>query len=188
MNAFARIDKEGFFRFMAKRREERYEYVKGRIVQQMTGGTRGHGLVTGRITDAIRAQLDQGGWLALNHRGVDAAGCVRDPETSVEPADAPGSSVSTKAAVIVVEVPSPSASAMDLDEKPAEYTSLASLDACAVASRTEPAILLRERGVDGRFPETARKVEGRDAVVKIRGRGFPVELPLAVIYRGIGAG
>jgi hypothetical protein len=43
MNAFSKVDKRTFLRFAAGQAGERYEYVRGRIVQQMTGGTRDHG-------------------------------------------------------------------------------------------------------------------------------------------------
>lgn len=47
MYAFAKIDRESFYRSVSSRLEGRcqYEYVRGRIVRQMTGGTNRHGLV-----------------------------------------------------------------------------------------------------------------------------------------------
>ena len=185
MNAFAKIDKEAFYRFVAGRRDGRYEYVRGRIVQQMTGGTRNHGLVARRFTDLILAQLDEARWTVLPDRGVDTPRTIRYPEIVVEPADEPGDSLSTLRPVLIVEVLSPSTTAEDLDVKPEEYLSLKSLDAYIVASQDETACLLWARGADGLFPAEPVEFEGIDAVIQIRGRWLALDLPLASVYRGI---
>ena len=57
MNAFARIDKAAFGAFIQRQTEGRYEFVRGLIVQQMTGGTRVHGLVARRMTRSIEDQI-----------------------------------------------------------------------------------------------------------------------------------
>jgi Uma2 family endonuclease len=185
MNAFARVDKETFLRFAAEHADERYEYVRGRIVQQMTGGTRNHGLIVRRIAAAIERQLDAGRLLLLTDRGVETQDAIRYPAIVVEPIDEPGDSLTTRRPALIVEVLSPSTSANDLDVKPAEYASIASLDVYLVASQSEPAVLVFERGPDGSFPRRAREIEGRDAVVAIGGRGFAVSLALTDIYDGI---
>ena len=184
MNAFARVDKQTFLRFAAEHAEQRYEYVRGRIVQQMTGGTRDHGVVARRITQIILGQVDETHWQVLNQRGVETAETIRYPDISVEPSDEPGDSLSTQRPALLVEVLSPSSIWNDLDVKPAEYLSLASLDAYIVASQDEAACLVWVREADDTF-SGPREVRGRSAVVDVKGRGFALSLPLAAIYRGI---
>jgi len=117
MNAFAKVDKEAFYRFAAEHAEQRYEYVRGRIVQQMIGGTKRHGIVAGRLKRVIEDQLDPSRWSAIGDRGVDTATSIRYPDVVVEPAVEPGDSLSTRRPVLIAEVLSPSTSAADLDEK-----------------------------------------------------------------------
>ncbi len=185
MNAFARIDKDGFFRFMAKRRHERYEFVKGRIVQQMTGGTRGHGVLGFRIAQMLSSQLDQTLWSVVPERGTETEQTIRYPDVVVEPADEPIDSLTTERPVLIVEVLSPSTSANDLDVKPAEYMSLASLDAYIVVSQTEAACLVWARRPDGAFTREPREIAGAGAVIELSCRAGPLRLALDEIYRGL---
>ena len=184
-SAFLKIDKAAFHDFIQRQKEGRYEYVRGRIVQQMTGGTRDHVLIARRFTRILEDQLDASRWVVLPDRGVETHVTIRHPELVVEPVDEPGKSLSTKNPRIIVEVLSPSTSATDLDEKPAEYLVLASLDAYIVASQDEPACLVWARGSDGRFPPEPVEVSGQDAVIEVMCSGQRVTLPLAEVYRGI---
>jgi Uma2 family endonuclease len=185
MNAFARVDKETFLRFASEHAEERYEYVRGRIVQQMTGGTRNHSLIVRRLAAAIERQIDSEGLLLLTDRGVDIESIIRYPDIVVEPSDEPGNSLMTGRPAIIVEVLSPSTSSNDLDVKPAEYLSIASLDVYLIASQSEPALLLFERRPDGTFPQVPREIEGRASRATFSGRGFRVTLDLKSIYEGV---
>lgn len=185
MNAFAKVDKETFLRFAAEHAEERYEYVRGRIVQQMTGGTREHGGVARRITRQLEDQVDSERWWVLNDRGVETVESIRYPDVVIEPSDEPVGSLSTTRPAVLVEVLSPSTAANDLDVKPSEYLGLAAVDAYVIASQTEAAMLIYERGPDGRFPEQPREVSGIDATVTVKGRHFEVTLRFADIYKGI---
>lgn len=184
MNAFARVDKQTFYRFAAEHAEQRYEFVRGRIVQQMTGGTRDHGQVSRRITRLLEDQLDDQNWAVLPDRGVETPETIRYPDIVVEPADEPGDSLSTARPVLVVEVLSPSTVATDLDVKPAEYLGLASLDAYIVASQHEAECLVWVRGADGQFSAPV-EIRGIDSTIDITGRGFDLHLPLSAIYRGL---
>ena len=185
MNTFAKVDKETFLRFAAEHAEERYEYVRGRIVQQMTGGTRDHGGVARRITRQIEDQIDGGAYWVLNDRGVETAETIRYPDIAVEPADEPGGSLCTSRPILIVEVLSPSTASNDLDVKPEEYMSLASLDAYVIVSQTEPAMLLYERGPGGNFSAEPREIMGMEAELEIKTRAFTLKLRFADIYRGI---
>jgi len=185
MNAFTKIDRASFLRFAAEHPDQRYELEKGRIVQQMTGGTRRHGIIARRIAQQLEEQLDLSVWSVATERGVGAGESERYPDVVVEPADEPLDSLETGRPAIIVEVLSPSTTATDLNPKPAEYLALASLDAYIVASQDEPALLVWMRDNDGRFPETGVEVASAGGTVGVRGRGFVVTLDLAEIYRGV---
>jgi Uma2 family endonuclease len=185
MNAFAKVDKDTFYRFMAERREQRYEYVRGRIVQQMTGGTRDHGRIALVIASLLTEQLDKRSWTVLVERGVETTETIRYADVCVEPADEPGSSLSTRRPALIVEVLSPSTSFDDLDAKPREYLPLNSLAAYVVASQREPALLVWLRAPDGAWPAEPAEIKGREETVVIDGRGLSARLPLAQIYADI---
>lgn len=185
MNAFTKVDKATFLKFAAEHAEKRYEYVRGRIVQQMTGGTLGHGQVARRIVRAIEDQIDLSTWTVIADRGVETPQTIRYPDAALEQAGAALSSLSTDKPALVVEVLSPSTSATDLDVKPAEYLSLASLDAYIIASQDEAAMLVYQRGRNGRFPAKPREVGGLDEQFTVKGRGFEVAFRLTDIYKGI---
>ena len=185
MNAFAKVDKETFLRFAAEHAEQRYEYVRGRIVQQMTGGTRDHGVVARRITRLIEDQIALTRWNVIPDRGVDTPLTIRYPDIVVEPTDEPGDSQWTRRPALIVEILSPSTTSVDLDVKPEEYLGLASLDAYLVAGQDEVACLVWQRGVDGGW-SGPKEVRGHDAVIAVTCRAFSLTLPLGSIYRGIG--
>lgn len=184
MNAFAKVDKQAFLRFAAQHAEERFEFVRGRIVQQMTGGTRDHAGIARRMTRQIEDQLDASKWWVLNDRGVETADTIRYPDIVVEPSDEPGQSLCTARPVVIVEVLSKSTASSDLDVKPAEYMSLTSLDAYIIASQDEAAALVYERAADGLFPVRPREVEGSSQIA-IKGRRFELTLDMSKIYSGI---
>jgi Uma2 family endonuclease len=185
MNAFAKVDKETFLQFAAEHAEQRYEYVGGRIVQQMTGGTREHGAIARRIARQLEDQIDGTDWWVLPDRGVDTPHTIRYPDVVVEPADEPTGSLSTNRPAVIIEVLSPSTASADLDEKPAEYFAFDTLDAYIIASQTEAAMLVYERGRDGRFPAQPREVTGIDARLSVVGRSFAITLSFTEIYAGI---
>ena len=185
MNAFSKVDRETFLRFAAEHPEQRYELERGRIVQQMTGGTKRHGVVARRIAQLIEEQTDLAVWSVGTDRGVGVGESSRYPDVVLEPASEPLDSLATERPAIIVEVLSASTTATDLNTKPDEYLAIPTLDAYVVASQDEAAMLVWERGADGRFPETGREVSGMDQSIAIKGRGLSVTLEFAVIYRGI---
>jgi hypothetical protein len=78
---------------------------------------------------------------------------------------------------------SPSSEERDVVMKPAEYLTLASLQAYIVASQAEAACLVWLRGPDGNFPAEPLQIKGPAGVIRIP--ALAVELPLDDIYRGI---
>ncbi len=182
MNAFTPVSKDQFFGFIESRRDERYEYEGGLIVQQMAGGTRRHSEIAARIMRAWAEQLSRRDWVVLNERGVETLDRVRFADVVVEPADEPDDSLAATRPVIIVEVLSPSSRAYDLKIKPSEYLGIATLDAYVVASQTEPAVRYWLRGADGYFAPEPVEIEGLDRRVTLLCRSFTVTLDLAVIY------
>ena len=184
-NAIVKVDKATFFRFIERQAEGRYEYDRGRIVQHMNGGTLDHMRITQRFVSGIERRLGLDVWVVTSQgRGVETSETVRYPEVVLEALGGASKGLSTDCPVLLVEVQSPSTKELDLNVKPAEYMSLASLAAYIVASQDTPDCLLWLHDGDGRFPDAPLRIEGRNAVIDIAALGLA--LPLAEIYQGIG--
>ena len=186
VRAFHRVDKATFWRFVTspKRSDgERYEYVRGRIVQQMAGGTLKHSQIATRFIVALTRQLDDSAWSVNgSDRAVEMEASIRYPDVSVEAVGASPASLATAAPVLIVEVLSLSSQDRDLDERPVESPGLASLECYIVASQTEPVCLAWVRGPDGKFP--AEPVEyDTNGVITVPKLG--IALAVAEIYRGM---
>ena len=185
MNTFAKIDRAAFLKFAAAHPEQRYELERGRIVQQMTGGTARHGVVALQIAQRLLAQVDPSKWRVSLDRGVGIGPSSRYPDVVIEPSDEPLDSLETERPVIIFEVLSPSTTATDLNTKPSEYLSIPTLDAYIVASQDEAAMLVWTRDAGGSFPEAGREVTGVEQSIAISGRGLAVTLKLADVYRDV---
>lgn len=179
-----KVDKATFFRFIAAQAEGRYEYDRGRIVQQMTGGTRRHAVIAQRFISILERQLDSGKWLVTGHtRGVDTGGTVRYADVVVEPASDAWDDLSTDAPSLLVEVLSPSTQHLDLNVKPPEYLSLRSPEAYVVASQDEACCWMWRRGSDKSFAELPEEISGLAGSVDVP--SLALSIPLDEIYRGI---
>jgi len=179
-----RVDKATFFEFLAVQAEGRFEYDRGRIVQQMPGGTFAHSLVSQRLISAFEGRLDPTAWAVTGHsRGVETAVTVRYPDVLVEPMVGALKELSTGVPAIVVEVLSPSTEQLDMNVKPAEYMSLASLEAYIVAGQDGPECWVWLRGPDRRFPDLPQEIRGRKSRIEIPALGLAI--PLEEVYRGI---
>lgn len=186
-HAFIIVDKATFYRFTQSAPEgHRYEFVRGRIVEDMTGGTLAHSKIARRFATAFERQLDEARWEVTNgsDRGVDTVETVRCPDVVVEPAGAAGDSLATTEPVVIVEVLSQSSGERDLEIKPSEYLELPSLVVYIVASQKGPACQVWLRGSDGSFPAQPATIEGRDQVIHVP--ALSVAIALADVYRGIG--
>lgn len=185
MNAFAKVDKAAFLHFAAEHAGERYEFGRGRIVQQITGGTHDHGPIARRSARRIEDQIDASSWTVLLYRGVEGREKIRYPDVVVEPASEPGASLATRRPSLIVEVLPPSTSAADLDQKPDEYLAVGSLDAYVFASQDEAAMLVYARDADGACPARPLEIEGIDRTITIKGRPFDLTVSLSAVYEGI---
>ena len=183
---FLIVDKATFYRFVADAPEgHRFEFVRGRIVHAMTGATYDHGQISLRAAMIVGRQLDPKQWaVSVADRGVETADTIRYPDIVVERSLGASKSLFTDAPVLIIEVLSQSSGERDLEIKPAEYTSLPSLQAYIVASQDDPVCQVWLRGADGKFPPQPVTIEGRDQVIHIP--ALSVAIPLAEVYRGIG--
>lgn len=180
---FIKVDKATFYRFMAQEPGGRYEYVRGRIMQQQAGGTLKHSRIASRFRDALTKQLDPARYLALEQRGVDTPETVRYPDVVVEAVGAPDDSLATTAPMVIVEALSPTSEDRDLFVKPVEYLALTSLVAYIVASQDEPACVVWVRDQNGQFPRDGIDIRGLDQVIEVAGLGLSISL--GDIYQGL---
>jgi Uma2 family endonuclease len=184
-NALVTVDKQTFYRLVVRAPEnERYEYVRGRIMQQMAGGTLSHAIIARRFASILERQLDTEKWIvAGSDRAIETPESIRYPDVVVEPVGAPGDSLATTQATIVVEVLSASSQERDLDTKPREYMSLPSLQAYIVASQELPLCLVWSRQMDGKFPALPIQVRGPTETIDLA--PLAVTISLAEVYRAI---
>lgn len=143
ISPFIKVDKATFYRFIANVPDnERYAYVRGRIVQQQQGGTRRHGTIAGNLADALRRHFDKANGIVTEGHGVETAETIRFGDVVVEPVAGDPASIATTDPALVVEILSPSSGDRGLNEKPEEYLSLPSLQVHIVAAQTEVARLV----------------------------------------------
>jgi Uma2 family endonuclease len=179
-----KVDKAAFFRFVASQAEGRFEYDRGRIVQQMTGGTRAHSLIAQRFISAFERRLDANLWLVTGHSfGVETPDTVRYPDVLVEPMSGAMKGLTTERPAAIVEVLSPTTEEMDLNIKLSEYRSIASLKTYIVASQDEALCWVWLRADDGTIPELPNEIGGLERSIDIP--ALAVSVPLEEIYRGV---
>ena len=185
-SAFIKVDKATFYKFIVNIADnERYEFVRGRIVLQPQGGTLGHANLARKFARVIERQRSERDWVVLSgsDRGVDTSETIRYPDVVVEPAGAHPESLSTAVPALIVEVLSPSSGDRDLIEKPAEYASIATLQAYVVASQTAAECLVWQRGANGHFPDEPATIQGFDKTIDIP--SLSLSIPLEQVYRGV---
>lgn len=180
-----RMDNAAFLQWV-QGREGRFELERGRVVQQMTGGSRNHALLIGRFTSELSRQLEKTQWAVMpTELAVEIADSVRFPDVMIEPTGLDGQALSSLSPVVLIEVLSPSSVLRDLKTKVAEYTSLPTLQAYVVASQDEPIVWLWQRPApDAPFPAEPAELVGRDKHLALATPG--VTVALADLYRGIG--
>lgn len=183
-NAFIKVNKATFYRFVQEQSEGRYEYVRGHIMQQMAGGTWTHTQISKRFLRLLDTKVDPVKWVASGpDRGIETHVTIRYPDASVEPVGADPKSLSTLCPVLVIEVMSPSSEDRDMFVKPAEYLALPSLQAYIIASQDEAACFVYLRRLDGTFAEEPDTVQGADKTIDIP--ALSLVIPLEEIYRGL---
>ena len=177
-----RMDKAAFLAWVQER-EERYELAQGRVMM-MTGGSRGHGIITRRLAAALEKRLDANRWTVLTSDfGVDlGSDTVRYPDVVVDVAGGLLKDLSATAPVLIAEVLSPSSATHDLGDKAAEYLKSTSLCAYLVLAQDEPKAWAWVRGTSGFLPGPA-VITGYDGLVRIA--ALDINFPLSEIYSSL---
>ena len=145
----APTDPDAFLRWN-EGREDKYELVKGRVVQMMTGAAWGHARRIRGLARALEDRLSPASYeVATSDIGVKTSAGVRYPDVLVDRAGNDPESLVASAPVLIVEVLSPSSLAIDMVEKAAEYTALPSLQAYVVLAQHDPNMWIWLRHPDG---------------------------------------
>jgi len=175
-----RTDKATFLAWLQER-EERYELADGHVMM-MTGGSRGHGIITRRLAAALEKRLHAGRWTVLTSDfGVDLGpSTVRYPDVVVDVASGLLKDLTATAPVLVAEVLSPSSASYDLGDKAAEYLQLPNLCAYLVLSQDEPKAWVR--GASG-FSPGPDVIKGHDGIIRIA--ALAIEVALSEIYADV---
>src|SRR5271165_177379 len=173
------MDKPAFLAWV-REREGRYELAESRVVM-MTGGSRGHAIITRRLATALEKRLDHHRWMVLTSDfAVDLGpATLRYPDVVVDVAGGPLNDLTATAPILIAEVVSPSSVANDLGDKAAEYLRLASLSAYLALAQDEAKDWIWVRGESGFSPGPQVIVEPH-GIIAIATLG--IELPLSEIY------
>jgi Uma2 family endonuclease len=182
-SAFTKVDKATFFRFVERQADGRYEFVRGRIMQQQQGGTQSHGRITAAFLRQLANRLDPKRWIVLVDRGIETNEAIRYADVSVEPSTEPAASHATTRPAIIVEVLSPTSSDRDLDVKPSEYLAIPTLQAYIVASQDEVACFAWVRDDQGQFPKEPSVLTGAESVIGVP--SLALSIALGAVYDGI---
>jgi Uma2 family endonuclease len=177
----AHMDKPSFLAWL-QGREGRYELVGGRVLM-MTGGTMGHGLIAGNVFQMLRARLDRKTWAVLTEFGVDVGpGSIRYPGVVVvDRRGARAKDLTTTSPAFIVEVLSPSTSAVDRRDKAAEYMRLSSVAAYLILSQDEIKAWVYVKGAaDDLRPDVVDRAGASISVA-----AFGINLPLSEIYADV---
>ncbi|MCB8840585.1 Uma2 family endonuclease [Aurantimonas sp. VKM B-3413] len=165
-------------------REGRREFVRGSIVEMMTGGTRRHAELMLQLAIVLKSALASSDYMVVAaDYAIRTPVGVRYPDVLVEPAAASDDkSLATDQALLIAEILSPSSLATDFGEKAQEYTALGTLRHYLVLSQDEPRVWLWSRGGDGAFAKP-EMIVGADETIDLA--GLHIRIPLAELYRGV---
>jgi len=175
------MDTVGFLAWI-EGREGRYELARGRVVM-MTGGSRGHSLITRRLSNVLESRLDAARWVVCTSDFAVNIGqnTIRYPDVVVDAAGGQWKDLTATMPALIAEILSPSSVATDLGDKAAEYLRLPSLSAYLVLSQDEPKAWVWVR-TDSGFEAGAEVIAGENGIVRIP--ALSIELSLAEIYAG----
>lgn len=180
-------DPDAFLRWGASLSHDdgyRYELSGGKVTRVMIKISRAHWRVSknvlielSRIIDGTRFEVGPAEF------GVKTGVGVRYPDVTVDQRNDRLEDLACEAPMLIVEVLSPSSTALDLTTKQREYTAIASLQTYLVCSQDEPRVWVWKRRPDGTWPVDAEEIVGRDASISL-GR-LDVELSMSAIFRDI---
>jgi Uma2 family endonuclease len=159
----------------------RHEYLAGQIFA-MTGGTRRHNRIAGRLYIAMDSHLGAGpceayiGDIKVRFK-INADEYIYYPDLLVS-CDPEESEQYVLHPRLIIEVLSPSTESIDRREKALLYRSISTLEEYAMVAQDEPQVTLQRRSEQWR-PTVYSAAEG---IVEFRSIGL--SMPLARIYEG----
>jgi Uma2 family endonuclease len=175
------LTKEAFLAWV-ERREERYEFSAGRVIE-LARVTRNHAQVATNLLCALASQLQRERYdVFLGAFALHVGDSIRFPDVLVEPAQPDGKSLRAESPILIAEVLSPGTHHLDFGDKLREYLTLPTLDTYLIIAPDEPRIWVWQR-TDGTFPKEPEIIEKRDRRVSLP--ALAIDIPLEDIYRGI---
>ena len=175
------MDKVAFLAW-AEGREERYELVDGCVVM-MTRPRLAHAMIVGNLIVALRRRLDSRKWTVIAEFGLDAGPrTLRFPDIVVDTAGGDLDGRWANGPVLLAEVLSGSSRKTDLQDKPAEFLRLPTLQAYLVFAQREAKAWAWLREARS-FPSQPREIAGLDATIRLA--ALETDLPLVEVYAGI---
>ena len=145
----APTDPDAFLRWN-EGREGKRELVNGRVIEMMTGGSRGHAILVSELAALLRASVDRSKFLVLtSDLGVRTPVGIRYPDVVMETKGGSNRDLAATGPILIAEVLSPSSLARDMVEKSAEYTALPALLNYLVLAQEEPRVWVWSRFTHG---------------------------------------
>lgn len=174
----APTDPDAFLRWN-EGREGKRELVNGKVVEMMTGGSRGHAILVSELSGLLRSQIDRSRYVVVTSDfGVRTEAGVRYPDLVIDRRGGSNRDLSATGPILIAEVLSPSSLARDMVEKSREYMALPALQIYLVLSPDEPRVWLWSRnGDDWRGPDM---VEHLDGAVELQ--PLHITIPLRALY------
>src|SRR5262245_30153581 len=127
------MDKATFLAW-AEGREQRYELIEGRVVM-MTRPRRAHAIIVRNLLLALHGRLDAGQWTVIAEFGLDAVPrTLRFPDIVVDRVGGGPDDRWATGPALLAEVLSPSSEKTDLQDKPAEFLRIPSLESYLVVA------------------------------------------------------
>jgi Uma2 family endonuclease len=128
------------------RQEAKYELVDGqpvlrRVLRGMSGGTKAHCAIAGRLVGAINARLPRGGpcvAMGSDFKVRSPTGNARYPDVIVDCSSSGWKDLYTPAPTVLIEVLSPSNDDKDLDTRRTDYMAIPSAAIVAFVGQDAP--------------------------------------------------
>jgi Uma2 family endonuclease len=175
------MDKAAFLAW-AEGRQERYELVDGRVVM-MTRPRRAHAMIVGNLIVALRRRLDSQKCTVVAEFGLNAGPrTLRFPDIVVDTIGGDLDDRWASGPVLLCEVLSGSSRKTDLEDKPAEFLRLPTLQAYLVFAQREAKAWAWRREA-GSFKSQPREIAGLDAIIRLAAP--EIQLPLVEVYAGL---
>ncbi|GGD25575.1 Uma2 family endonuclease [Aureimonas glaciei] len=174
---------EGFFRW-ADGLDARYELVDG-VPRLQPWVRRSHSLIAGNIAFALQTQLDRSRYAV--HQGDFAISTgpnsIRYADVLVEPRGASLDERTADAAILLVEILSPSTMHVDFGPKAQEYLALPGLDTYLIVDADRRRVWKWSRDAEGDWPDDPLCMEDDNSEVILNAVG--ARLSFQDIYRDV---